>query len=63
MIARHLPAFLKALPPLSAEDRGRMLARIEGGHRDAWAGEPDIPSEVVERHERVVAHLRGTKTA
>ena len=59
VIAHHLPAFLKALPPLPAEDRDRMLARIEQRHRDAWAGEPAVPPEVAERHDRVVAHLRG----
>jgi hypothetical protein len=63
VIARHLPAFLKALPPLSAEDRDRMLARIEQRHRVAWAAEPAVPTEVAERHERVVAHLRDTRTA
>jgi hypothetical protein len=58
VIARHLPAFLKALPLLSAEDRDRMLARIENRHREVWAGNPDVPPEVAERHERLVAHLR-----
>ncbi len=63
VIARDLPAFLKALPPLSADDRDRLLARIENRHRWLYEGEPDVPPEVVDRHERVVAHLRGLRTA
>jgi hypothetical protein len=59
VIARHLPLFLKSLPVLSSTDCEHMIVQLDERHREAWKDETEIPPEVLERHERVLAHLRS----